>query len=641
MVLALLLGCCGRIVYGQEADYQWNDTIQIEASRLGQRVDQMGRSVTVIDRAQIRQLPVRSLDELLRFLPGVEVQARGAFGTQADLSMRGGTFNQTLVLMDGMRINDPLTGHFHTYLPVTLEEIERIEVIRGPSSAQYGPDAVGGVINIVTRTFAAQAEAGPAARVQAQAGQHGLLLGEAGASLPLGPVRFGASARYAASDGHPLPGGERADFDIRTGSAALAWDFAGKWNLALRSGWDQRLFQAQRFYTLSPLDQAREQTSRWWNQARLLRRESNRETRLDLSFLSSQDSFLFNPAVAANVHQTGMFNANLHHLEVLSPRFSLAGGLQASRRSIESSDRGNHQDDHAAAYVLAQANLAEGLHLTGSLRADQDRNYGLEFCPQLNVSYQAGAVLLRGGAGRSIRAADYTERFVSTNLAGPVTSGRNLGNPDLLAERSWSYEAGGDWRITPALQASATLFHRQGRNLIDYVLTSYEDIPRQGNLSPGATYLFASNLAALNLTGLEARLSGRHTAGQLTAAWDLGYTWLMPDTAGGVVSKYLSNTARHQLTARGMLSHRIGSLGIQGLYRERDEASAAAIGADLTPRFMVWHVQAQVWVWKKSVSLQGQVFNVLNEQYADLLGAQMPGRWWTLGLAWQWAGRNR
>jgi len=129
--------------------------VTVYGTRLTQAAGQTGRYVTVVPGRTLNQYPVASLDDLLRLLPAIEMQSRGNFGTQADITLRGSTFNQVLILLDGMRLNDPLTGHFAGYLPITPAEIEQIEVVRGPGAALYGPDAVGGFVNIVTKTFAA------------------------------------------------------------------------------------------------------------------------------------------------------------------------------------------------------------------------------------------------------------------------------------------------------------------------------------------------------------------------------------------------------------------------------------------------------------------------------------------------------
>ncbi|MDZ7683595.1 MAG: TonB-dependent receptor [Fodinibius sp.] len=119
-------------------------------------------------------------------------------------------------------------------------------------------------------------------------------------------------------------------------------------------------------------------------------------------------------------------------------------GCQGSRRAIESTDRGNHSDWHYAAFSMVQWQPVNPLTMSGSLRLDHDENYGTELMPQLSMSYQQEKWILRAAAGRSVRAPSYTERFISTNLNGPLAGGRNLGNPWLEAERAWSGELGGD-----------------------------------------------------------------------------------------------------------------------------------------------------------------------------------------------------
>ena len=102
---------------------------------------------------QIQEYSFNSIDELLKLVPSIEIQSRGGFGNQSDLPLEGTTFNQTLVVLDGVRVNDPLTGHFSMYIPINPYEIYQVEIIRGAGSSIYGPDAVGGVINIVTKSF--------------------------------------------------------------------------------------------------------------------------------------------------------------------------------------------------------------------------------------------------------------------------------------------------------------------------------------------------------------------------------------------------------------------------------------------------------------------------------------------------------
>ncbi len=106
------------------------DPVVVSASFSPSQSSKTGRNILVVKGEQIMNLPVNSVDELLRYLPGLEVQARGPMGVQSDISIRGSTFQQVLVVLDGIRLNDPLTGHFNSYIPLPASEIERIEILK-------------------------------------------------------------------------------------------------------------------------------------------------------------------------------------------------------------------------------------------------------------------------------------------------------------------------------------------------------------------------------------------------------------------------------------------------------------------------------------------------------------------------------
>lgn len=134
--------------------------VTVIASLQPQPVAQTGRNITIIDGTYFAALPVHSLDELIRYIPGIEVQARGPMGSQSDIIIRGGTFQQVLIVLDGLRINDPNTGHFNSYIPIAPSEIDRVEVLKGAASAIYGSEAVGGVVHIISKSFAPEYSGG-------------------------------------------------------------------------------------------------------------------------------------------------------------------------------------------------------------------------------------------------------------------------------------------------------------------------------------------------------------------------------------------------------------------------------------------------------------------------------------------------
>src|SRR5690606_15190860 len=112
---------------------------------------EQNRNVTILDRKVIESLPVNSVNELLAYVAGIDVRQRGPQGTQADISINGGSFDQTLVLLNGVKMTDPQSGHNMMNLPVSLEAVARIEILKGAAASVYGINAINGAINIITR----------------------------------------------------------------------------------------------------------------------------------------------------------------------------------------------------------------------------------------------------------------------------------------------------------------------------------------------------------------------------------------------------------------------------------------------------------------------------------------------------------
>ncbi|MDZ7683597.1 MAG: TonB-dependent receptor plug domain-containing protein [Fodinibius sp.] len=195
--------------------------VVISSSRIPQTAAGSGRNITILSDQMINEMPAPTTDQVLRYVPGIEVQSRGAFGVQSDFSLRGSTFSQVLVLVDGMRINDPLTAHFNGYIPVAPAEIQKIEVLRGPAAAQYGADAVGGVINIITKTFAATGSQDvTSANVEVGYGQDDLKLAKGGIFKQDDSFRFGAGGMWHGSPGQQLAPDYKNRFSIGNISAS-------------------------------------------------------------------------------------------------------------------------------------------------------------------------------------------------------------------------------------------------------------------------------------------------------------------------------------------------------------------------------------------------------------------------------------
>jgi iron complex outermembrane receptor protein len=217
-----------------------------------------------------------------------------------------------------------------------------------------------------------------------------------------------------------------------------------------------------------------------------------------------------------------------------------------------------------------------------------------------------------------------------------VPNGFNVGNPQLQAERTINYEAGADYRPLPGLTAKATYFLRKGNNQIDYVpVLGAQVIEATGlaNLNAARTYRFAQNLFEVTTQGLETELS---VARQLstTARLDgsLGYTYVRVTNAENIASQYLANIARQVVSGTVGVSTTRVNASLSGLWKQRNPNAAATISRTLGSEYAVFNARLEVAVLPKKLWLTGQVQNLFNEQYSDLLGAQMPSRWLMGGL---------
>lgn len=619
--------------------------ITVYASRINQKANELGRNVTIVLAKDIQRFPVNSLDDLLRCLPSIEVQSRGSFGAQADITMRGSTFNQVLILVDGMRLNDPLTGHFNGYLPIAPAEIDQIEIVRGAGSALYGPDAVGGVINIVTKTFSSNSQKeNTDIQIGVHRGEWNLWNVNGGGYYSKNRLRVGGGILINTTSGQPLglPSTNRNDVDLKTYAISLAHQLGNKLTLATRAAFDRRDFNAQWFYTTSTADLSRETTSRNWlqTQARWQHNE-HQMTDVQVATAYSTDYYVFNPAptFVPSSHKMWFTNTQLNHIWQVKPTVKLAFGGQYDVRKIESNDRGNHETSHWGLYATATTHTNFGLTATGSLRYDNDQSYGGEVLPQLNLSYLVIPQLgIRTSVGKSIRAADFTERYVSNNLPGTLSAGRNIGLANLQAERATNLELGTDWMLAQGITFKMTGFLRDGDNLIDYVSLAGTEVIRQTglkNLATDRNYRLAQNLFSVQTKGLETELwIKKNLTKNLLLDFVLGYTTLSTSNNGGVVSQYLANFAKNQVTSTLTLASKRVVWSLSGLYKERNAAVVEAINRTLTPNYTVFHTKVEVAVLPSSLFVTAQVHNLFDVQYADILGAQMPKRWLMAGIKW-------
>lgn len=609
------------------------DPVTVTSSLIEKRSSETGRSISIIKGETFSKLPVHSLDELLRYVPGIEVQARGPQGSQSDISMRGGTFQQVLVILDGIRLNDPNTGHFSAYIPIAPAEIERIEVLKGASSAIYGSDAVGGVINIITKAFnAKQQQQTTQISGQIGVGEYGLVNTNIGGFFKTERLSLGAGVLTNHATGAQQRG-TRGFFHNNSVSVGLNYKISDNWNVSYRTAYDYRHFGAQNFYTASALDTATEKITSWWHQARVGFEKGNSSVNLNAGYKKLNDYFVFFPGFAPNDNNTELLQALLTYKQYIGENTSLVSGFNFQNKKIESNDRGDHQLTTAAPFVSAVQKIGQHFNIIPSLRVEFIEGLSAELVPNLTTSYKVKNLQLRASGGKTIRDADFTERYNNYGKAS-VPAYNRIGNPWLIMEKSWGYEAGFDWFMQHGLKFSSTFFQRFNSDLIDWITTPYADMPRKENLVTDGNYLLAKNLAELNTTGWETdiqiapRLNGRQSL-----LMNGGFLWQYSKSSEAQPSFYISSHAR--FVANFAAQYAIGpfAMSFTGLYKNRQSQNAAPITAYVSKDYFLLNGKASYHFLKNKLGVFVQVDNIFDRKYSDLLGAQMPGRWLQGGVS--------
>ncbi len=605
------------------------DPVSITSARSGLKISETGRSITVIDSKTIAQLKINSLDELLRYFGSVEIQQRGPAGSQADIVIRGGTFQQVLVLLDGMKLNDPVTGHFNSYIPIIPSQIDHIEILKGPAAAAYGAEAVGGVINVISKTFATKdfinLTHGSAA---IEAGEYGYLSAQANFEHGSEKLKYTVGALSNNATGQLLRGNNRGYFHNNTFSSSVALPLKNNWRLMLQSSYDERDFAAQNFYTTFVSDTAVEKVKTVWNHAKIVQSNNGRSNEFDVVAKHISDYFLYNPKSTANENKGNLFSFQFVHGRKLSNDLFYNYGLLSELKSIRSNDRGDHNNNSVAGFSSAIIKISH-LSINPGVRLVYDENYGLEFLPQANLAVRVAKFDFRLNAGRAIRSADFTERFNNYNKV--LVTGGSIGNPDLTTEKSWSYEAGADF-VAKNFKFGTTYFIRSQDDVIDFVPTPYSLMPRKINLSPTGRYALAKNIKKVRTNGLELEAIYSKQLSTVSSFYmTASATFLHSTSSDSVPSFYIISHAKTLLQESMVFNYCGLGITITSIFKERLRREAAAIKSTVSPQY--WIVNTKLGYTFKKATAFISVNNIGNIHYSDLLGSQMPGSWTTAGFS--------
>lgn len=544
------------------------------------------------DRA-VRSLPARSQSilfanvmDLLQLDPSLDLRRRAPSGVQSDLSIRGATFGQTLVLLNGRRMNDPQSGHHALDIPLPLDAVQAVEVLRGAGSTLYGSDALGGAVNFI----AARPETWQA-RLRLAGGSFGTQQQFASVSGAVGSVTGHLAVSRDFSTGFM----QNRDYrNLAASSHTQARTHLG--TTAIDLGYADKPFGAQNFYGAYP---SWERTKTWfaglhqnfserWEAALSYRRHS------DLFYL-----FRDNPQRYQNHHVADGYHASLRRRDPLGGSATLFTGVEGFTDHIESSNLGVHSRARGAAYAALDMRTLRRFSLSLGVRSESYRGALDQVSPSLAGGWWANAKLkLRGSVSRAYRLPTFTDLY----YRDPV----NRGNAGLRPETAWNYEAGADCRPAESWRLQTTVFHRRDRDGIDYAGPS--------PLGPWE----ARNITRLNFTGIEASAAWRRR--NQMAEWAYTGMRAVSTLPAGIFTKYVMNYPVHS----GVFTW----TGSAGKLAARTRLGAMERRARRP--YAVWDM-ALAWRGRR-ISPFLQATNLANTRYEEILGVRMPGRAFLAGI---------
>ena len=492
----------------------FRQTVVVTAAARPVELGSVTRTMTVITRQQIESLPVHSIADVLRLASSIDVRARGTRGVQTDFALRGATFGQMLMLVDGVRLNDAQSGHHNGDIPVPLDLVERIEILYGPGSSLFGADAVGGTINVVTRRESNESGAG-------EGGSFGLVAGRGQADVSRGELRESAGVSFDRSDGFMY------DRDFKQATVRSRTALGTRTGLSLSYLWKE--FGANNFYGGNA-------PSREWTNQTLLTAD-HRFGELggwsidgQASYRTHGDRFVFNqltPALSDNRHRTHAVLVSGNGSRPVAGRGSLTLGVEGGGDWIRSTNLGDHETARISAYGEWRQDVA-GVQLESLLRVDTYDEFGTSWNPSLGAGWWATpSVRLRGSVGRAFRVPTFTERYYSDPA--------NLAREDVGPETSWAEEAGADVILRGGWLLQTSVFTRQDHDVIDWL--------RQTAADRWQTY----NVRDVDTLGFEIGIQKSLGSGVFVHAQ---YTAIDIDAAAiDQLSKYVLDYAPHSLAA--------------------------------------------------------------------------------------------
>lgn len=605
VLFSSLLNLISPGVYGQiDTNYHEIPSIEIHTNRIPSEKGKTTQNIIVITKEEIQQMPARSLQEVLSFAAGIDVRQRGTTGIQADVSIRGGSFEQTLFLINGIKLTDPQTGHHAMNIPVALEAIERIEIIKGPATRMFGQNAFAGAINIITKTGTIK---------EISLGQYAADFGAFGGHLFLAlPIKKNVSQTFSSSFDNSRGYWHNSDYKTITINHEATIRLNRFHQLRTLLAYTSRDFGANGYYSASFPDQWEATKTGITALAHTYKRSAfSIQTRA--YYRINQDEFRLKrnvPSFYTNTHESQV--VGLESNATVKTRFGTTGfGLEARNEALNSSNLGARSRSFYGVYLEQAGVLFHFFDTRIGLHASKYNQYNWKLYPGIEIAYQLNSKnRIYSTAGLSYRIPTYTELF----YVDPSTTS----NSNLVPEIAKTLDFG--WVYTSKkFKVEVNYFNRSTANLIDYTRDTSSIVPNPNKWTP-------KNIGHVTFNGAE-----------FTALWKVGikvgcvqldnatlsYNYIDATvfSRNAEESKYALSALKQQLIGGLQLTILDKLVVVSKIrYIERMNLNAYTL-LDLKLTYQP----------DNALQFFTELSNVTNTAYVEAGYVQMPGRWLKVG----------
>ncbi|MFP4527365.1 MAG: TonB-dependent receptor plug domain-containing protein [Candidatus Kapaibacterium sp.] len=629
--LIILLAFLGiSDLYAKKIDTITTEQVVVTGQRIPYLHKDAGRKVEIIDAGELKYSPDRSINDIFEMSAGVDLRERGAPGMQADISIRGGNSNQVAVMIDGIPVNDPQTGHHNLNLPLDYNSIGRVEILSGPGARTIGTGAFSGAVNILTKEFANQ-------RIgfEIKGGQNDYFSLSGNSSFE----SFGINNLLALSYESAGPYTKNTEYGMGNFLYKGSYDNeqAGKFGLMLAGAF--RNFGANSFYTALFPDQYEE--TRTMLAALTYSSQTQNPLEIKAYWRYNQDHFeLFRYDSpdwydSHNNHRTNVYGAAANYSLIWGQGIS-SFGVDAKTERLLSNMLGmpmsgsiavpgydgafyTHKDSRENASFFLEhtffsdvADVSAGVMLNWFSTAGWETTGGIDLAVRILDDLHAMASINNG-----LRLPTFTEMY--------YTDPTNQGNPDLVPERSVTFEGGFKY-ANDYYQFMALAFIRQGRNIIDWVRSEDSLVWR------------AMNITELNTSGID--LSARSAKMEIFGSKDLalryfrvGLMWIFSEKSSDKLESYYAmDYLRLKISGGFAIGYKGAALAFEGRYEERagkyyDFESERDVAYE--PYFIA-DIKISQEIFGSELFMT--ISNIFDKKYYDLAHVPLPGRWIRAGI---------